>query len=158
MPTPTYTPLANITLTGSASTVTFSSITQSYQDLILTVQESHSSGGLSMIWNNTNASGYRYGNLYGTTTTGSQSGNDSVLFVNGGGNPGANVQTMYEFTITDYAYGDRQQLMLTKTYSQTTAICWTVSKWDNFGPITTITLRGANFNAGSTFALYGLVA
>ena len=38
MPTPTYTPLANVTLASTTSTVTFSSIPATYRDLLVVAQ------------------------------------------------------------------------------------------------------------------------
>lgn len=64
MPTPTYIPLATKTLTAATTTVTFSSISQSYRDLILLVSNFNYTGAgtaaLLMTVNGDSTSIYNY--------------------------------------------------------------------------------------------------
>jgi hypothetical protein len=70
MPLPsTMTPIVTNTLTANATTVTFSSIPQTYTDLCLIVTATSSSGGDNLwIRYNGSASGYSGTTLYGTGT------------------------------------------------------------------------------------------
>jgi len=60
MPTPTYTPLATVTLGSTAASVTFSSIPATYRDLILiiTAQRTGSPVNVGMRFNGDSGSNY----------------------------------------------------------------------------------------------------
>jgi hypothetical protein len=66
MPTPTYTPLATVTLGSSASSVTFSSIPGTYRDLILIFDGTGSgtTGNLRMTFNGSTLSNFTDVRMY----------------------------------------------------------------------------------------------
>jgi hypothetical protein len=80
LPSPTFTPLANITLGSSANTVTFSSISGSFRDVKLVVTGNSSvAAGISWVFNSDSTT-TNYYNVYiygdgGSAVSGSANGN-----------------------------------------------------------------------------------
>ncbi len=162
MPTPTYTPLANLTLSGSQATVTFSSISQSYRDLVL----------VANVKNATATTSFRINiNASGTTTSSvrmraSSAGASSELF---GGIGAVTQSTDYGgFTpiisnIMDYSATDKHKTILTRaTLKNVNAdqVEATATRWANTSAVTSLVLSVETYNmaAGSTFALYGIAS
>jgi len=157
MPTPTYTPLANITLSSSAASVTFSSISQAYRDLVLVAQVTGSQAtSMSM---NLNAD---------TPTT-----NYSRVFMNGNGTSAtsatatnqyiATIQTtlaMHIVNIMDYSATDKHKNVLSRMDNANDSTRATATRWANTAAVTSVEIKSnaGTFLAGSTFALYGIAA
>ena len=82
MPTPTYTPLATVTLGTAASSVTFSSIPATYRDLILVVNATTSADGIpSLRFNGDSGNNY---SEHGLSSTGSVIGSGATSSFNRG--------------------------------------------------------------------------
>ena len=166
MPTPTYTPLANITLGSSAASVTFSSISQAYRDLVLVIvgRSSVTTSASDDTKLNFNTGGlYPMVNMSGdgtSATTSSASGPSTMDFgplsTSYSGNT-ANSQVV--MNIMDYSATDKHKTVLIRHDNKlrTTA---EVSRWNQTAAITSILLdlTDGNFVVGSTFALYGVAA
>jgi hypothetical protein len=164
MPTPTYTPLANITLGSAAATVTFSSIGQGFRDLILVVDgnPSNTSSGYSLgVRFNSSATGYSYiamsGN--GSSTSSVSYGSEteaypSSLAVSGQFNAVLNIM--------DYSATDKHKTMLTRFNQPSGNVVASANRWASTAAIDTVLVHfqsnGTNFTAGTTFALYGVAA
>lgn len=170
MPTPTYTPLANITLGSSASIVSFTSISQSYRDLIFIVNITGVTGtptNIGSIFRINGDSGANYGEV-------AMTGNGSSA--SSGGAPGQNqlplptaelsTPSMTKLDFLDYSATDKHKTVLTRgdrPDNQTTA---RVGRWSSTSAITSITFYAPDYfvgtadtwNAGSTFALYGIAS
>lgn len=157
MPTPTYKPLANITLTGSAASVTFSSISQAYRDLILVTNLLNGSGQIetNLVFNGSSANlpwvrmiGYSGGALSSTGST------PYPL-------TGSNVSQNVILQIMDYSATDKHKTFLLRrdsaTDSRTDAYA---GRWESTSPVTSIQLSpfSGSFAAGFTAALYGVAA
>jgi hypothetical protein len=164
MPTPTYTPLANITLGSLASSVTFSSINQSYKDLILvtdaTITQANSTDAFGLRFNGDAGSNYTWVRMVGASSTPS-SGTGTSTYAFNGVIGDANRRPSI-FQIMDYSATDKHKTTLSR--SSGSFGNWTmaaVTRWANTAAITSVLLRsdgGYNFAVGSTFALYGIVA
>lgn len=161
MATPTYTPLANVTLGSSASSVTFSSISQAYRDLIIVFTGGDSSGaetGQIRINADTggNYSGVRMKGDGSSTASYSWSNVTGLYYGIIDGTTGNSI-----IQIMDYSATDKHKTVLTRTNvvaQETSANAW---RWANTAAITSIsfsTYSTYNYLAGSTFALYGVVA
>lgn len=158
------TPLANITLGSAASSVTFSSITGTYRDLMIVAQFGHSvSGqGLRMRMNSDTGSNYAYVEMYGDGSgTGSVS-NGALSFIPlTAYGPLASTPIVNSITqIFDWNQTDKHKTLLTRRDEagyMTEAIS---SRWASTSAITSLLIYPASGNivAGSTFALYGVSA
>jgi hypothetical protein len=169
MPTPTYTPLATVTLGASASSVTFSSIPATYRDLILVHSMKHSFAGSITVrdsglrFNGDSGSNYSYVRMGGNGSTASSetdtANNFSLLY----GMASANFQ-MGIVQVMDYSATDKHKTVLYRTglANDTNFGSYAAAaRWANTAAITTLTIApGGSFTilAGSTFNLFGIAA
>jgi hypothetical protein len=167
MPTPTYTPLANITLGSTATSVTFSSINQSYRDLIIVFTGSINTADRlgSIRFNADSGSNYSRVQMVGTgstTSSGTLTGTATDFYYSGS----ANQQTDSIISIMDYSATDKHKSILSRSNVPSERTFANANRWANTAAITSIQLlptttafsANGSFNIGSTFALYGIVA
>nr|DAL22186.1 MAG TPA_asm: hypothetical protein [Caudoviricetes sp.] len=166
MPTPTYTPLANITLSSSASSVTFSNIPNTYRDLILVATPASSDGGTNRymgITFNSDTTGSNYSNV---AMMGNGSVTGSSTFTGGifpqyysdlSGTVGNNVITL---SLMDYSATDKHKTVLSRSSRGDFGVTATAHRWASTSAISTIVVScvNASWKSGSTFALYGVIA
>lgn len=168
MATPTYDLLDSVILSSSASSVTFSSISQDYRDLIVVMaaaaDDDSTTRYLRMTFN-TDTTLTNYSNVamagngasvYGSTF---QDGIAPMYYSDINTTIGNSLVLMQ---IMDYAKTDRHKTVLsrsnsTKTSRGTTATC---SRWLNSSAIDQIVLSisGSTWKTGSTYYLYGVAA
>jgi len=167
MATATYVPLATQTLGSATNTITFSSIPSGYTDLRLVSSTVPSATSNSFAVRINADSGTNYSNtwLYGTNVTvGSMNSNNITRFTI---NPGlVSPSTSYPYLVTI----DFMSYLSTSAYK---SILFThsmdrngsgdstlgVGLWRSTSAITSITCftdGGPNWNAGSTFTLWGI--
>lgn len=158
-----WTPLANLTLGSNAATVTFSSISGSYRDLVLVAWFSATGNDyLSCRFNSDTGSNYNY-----VTGSGDGAGSTAATVLNNGTQmtlaqyslagtswyPNSIIQVM------DYSATDKHKTVLAQLGNSATGVDITAGRWANTSAITTMQMRlqsGNSFQAGSTFALYGV--
>lgn len=158
MPTTTYFPLASITLSGAANSVTFSSISQAYNDIYLTtvIGISADTNFLSGRINGDSTSGlYRWGNStetgWNAQTSWTKMGQlDTEAFATG------------NFIFTQYTMTDRYRQYWGKigvTRKDNLAVEMVAGSWDSGNAMTSLTLfpSGGTFTTGSSFAIYGVI-
>jgi hypothetical protein len=163
MATNTYVALQTQTLTSSAASVTFSSIPQTYTDLIIVAQiKGTANTYLNLRFNGDTGSNYSRTVLSGNGSTATSERRTNATVIN----------TDYNETIeTNFNYVNIMQIM---NYSNTninkTVLCRpnnaasgsgaTVGLWRNTAAITSVSLVSNNnsFDSGSTFNLYGIAA
>ena len=160
MPT-TYEPIATTTLSSAQSSVTFSSISGSYTDLVIVLNGALSSGlaGLSVEYNgDTTVGNYSYTRLQGNGTTASSSratADKAIGFV-------AQDSCMTIINVNNYSNSTTYKTTLTRTNSNYSSDARTgsyVALWQSTAAITSIKLfASVNFNSGFTFTLYGIKA
>lgn len=158
MPTATYTPLANITLGSSASSVTFSSIPATYRDLIVVSNcRPVSTGPLDLFLrlngdtgNQSAAVMYGDGSNPGSVTT-------SAIVAQFNGNARNEVGVAQ---VMDYSATDKHKTVLTRTNYSSTTVSAQAGRWASTSAVTSIVLvyNGSNIEAGSNFALYGIAS
>ena len=156
----TYESIATTTLGSAQSSVTFSSISGSFTDLVLVcwAKVSANDKGLRLQFNGDTGSNYSWTQIYGdgTSAGSSRASNDtSVRFVNGlmtdGGIGIAHIQN-YSNTTTN-------KTVLGRGGMATNLVSSIVSLWRNTSAITSMVIKddaGGNFASGSTFSLYGI--
>lgn len=172
MPTPTYTPLANLTLSsGTATDVNFQNISQAYRDLRLVMSVQIPSGmNYFNLRINSITSGYERNYMWGdgsgtgSVYTGGQNGlhltarnvnlpNDASVFA------------FFTVDLMDYSATDKHKIVLSRSSIQTTNNPEVGSQIGRLGITNAVTQvvigtdsGSAPFAAGSTFALYGIAS
>jgi hypothetical protein len=172
----TYEPISTNTLGTATATVTFSSIPQTYTDLVLVISSAttHTSATFPyMRFNSDSGTNYSYTELTGTgSVTGSTRGtNQSLAWL--APEYGSISTTVGENTsianIMNYSNATTYKTFLNRIGRASSALDYqgvetTVGLWRNTASITSILIANRrsgvdyNFAAGSTFTLYGIKA
>lgn len=158
-----YVALQQITLTSSASSVTFGSIPQGYRDLRLVVTAHLDVGtDLYMRFNSDSGSNYSKVVMYGTGASAASSASTStVLVMQYQGYPtttaGGHVNTS---DIMDYSQTDKHKTALFRGNAAQNGTDATAGRWASTSAITTIEIYAGSsriLQAGSTFKLFGVM-
>lgn len=160
-----WTPLANLTLGSAATTVTFSSISGSYRDLVLVVAGGSNSYSAFEIKFNGSSANYTYAGM--ETNGGSSayvpSGAATALV----GNYNYWVEdigtsnTTYQFQVFDYAQTSKHKSTLYRVSAAATGVGAYFGRWADTSAVTSIAVgraAGNTWRTGTTFALYGVSA
>lgn len=164
----TYTPIATATASGSSGTVTFSSIPQTYTDLILIIQCGYTSGGhYAIVRANGDSEGNaNYGNTYfaGNGSTASSGGNGGLSGFYSSFNLIGNTTLNFISTMQIFNYSNTTTFKtalirdgLTSGGTETIVAC----RRTNTNAITSLEIKSTSssiFASGSTFSLYGIKA
>ena len=167
----TYTPLATTTASGSVNTITFSSISGSYTDLVI-IANGYANYGFAdrtswfmRVGNGSTDTGNNYSQtgLYGngTSATSSRETNQSRCFVGviSEKNTTAIIQiNNYANTTTYKTYLSRGNSLGSSATQDVAAVS---GLWRSTSAINTITLYtgdGTNYGSTTTFTLYGIAA
>lgn len=152
MPTSTYIALANTTLTGSVSGVTFSSIPSSYRDLVLVVDGTSNSDSRAFYirFNGTspdvNTDMVQVNNTTTSTDVGLYFISDTTRFSS-------------LINVMDYSATDKHKNVLFRTNRPgASAVMMSAGKWKSTNAITSITIdrSGYTLQSGTTLTLYGI--
>lgn len=163
MPTTTYTPLANLTISTASANVTFSSITSGYRDLILVCNLIPTSGStdIYLLINGVgNDNDYKKIIMSGNgSTTTSSNANPRIVNLNALADA-SNGRTNIIMNFMDFATTDKNKLLLYRVDNAALATEAGLIRWVNTGAITSFTLSaaGTTWAVGSTFALYGVIS
>jgi hypothetical protein len=161
----TYTTIATTTLGTATSSVTFSSISNAYTDLVAVVSGKVASAGivLKIQFNSDTASNYSMTELYGTGSSAASGRRTSQTSIETSYNlvnfddvniGNALINVMNYSNTTTYKTVLARTNSPSATYPGTVA---TVGLWRSTAAINSITLfAAANFSVGSTFTLYGV--
>ena len=161
----TYTPIATTTISGTTTnSITFSSISGSYTDLILIFSGGVISGGQGRIqFNSDTGTNYSRTVLKGDGTTASSGRNtnsDRIDFAQAGQfNDG--ISTNVIVNIMNYSNTTTYKTILSRFNSigSIPEVNAEIGLWRNISAITSIKFyTDVNFNSGSTFTLYGIAA
>ena len=158
MATPTYTPLASTTLSSSASSVTFSSIPQTYGDLILTwdVDISATTGQIILRFSGDTGANYSRVQMRGDGSAAASFAADGATQLFAYSSPydkfWGNIQIM------DYSATDKHKTGLIRNDNVGEFTVALASRWANTSAVTSIEVftDGETYLAGSTFSLYGV--
>ena len=166
----TYIPINSQVLESTQATVTFTSIPQTYTDLVLVVNgyTTHTDDGARgyIQFNSDTGSNTNYSDVYiGVTATTKQTNKDvNAAYIAYGvlGNSSAR-PALVEINIMNYRNTSSWGLVLCKSgkYSTTASgnfgTRWTCGTWRNTAAITDITLKcDTAYVAGTIFSLYGI--
>lgn len=163
----TYEPIATTTLGSSANTVTFSSISGSYTDIVAVCSVKATTGSDEVLRSQVNGdtgSNYSYTYVQGVSA-GAQSGraSNTSLILTQAGNlaipEGASTFAPYVVQYMNYSNTNTFKTILSRGAGVNQAGA-SVSLWRSTSAITSIRfyIAAGNFDTGSTFTLYGIKA
>ena len=163
----TYEPIATTTLGSATGTVTFSSISGSYTDLILVASGYNAVGdfsGARMRFNSDSGSNYSRTRLYGDGTSGVSSrtanATSAVFIGTGWSTTSSNIGNAIAH-IMNYSNTTTYKTILNRANLANSSVYTDVNLWRSTSAITSIELSMASpdtFASGSTFTLYGIKA
>lgn len=163
MPTSTYDLLSFTTLGSNTATVTISSISGSYRDLVLVLDLTGGNGDVypKVVFNQSTGFPYKYDELRGNGSTVSNFNSTAENNLNIYG-PNATTTESCGFIveIPEYASG-KTKVVLVRGSRGDQMVNLTRSLWNDTATITRIDISSTNGNTiatGSTVALYGVVA
>jgi len=161
MATPTYDLLASTTLATAASSVTFSSIDQSYGDLIIIVNSLGSTTLEARIrLNSDSGSNYNFARMSGNGSSGTSaelasqtSGSLSVI-----ADATTGEAILLKLELQDYTATDKHKSMLARANQSATGSEATALRWASTAAVTAIEILTStgNWAIGGTFNLYGV--
>jgi hypothetical protein len=152
------TALANITLANSTTTtVTFSSISGSYRDLIIVWSGTTQSTFGNRFYMNNDQSNANYFNVAGW-------GSGSSVFGTNVQNPqispdiqSTTTQNQSLIHIMDYAQTDKHKTILSRADVPNSGVVMQVTRWTNTAAVTSVVVNNAAvWNSGTTISLYGV--
>ena len=160
-----YRAIASTTLSSAQADVTFSSIPSGFRDLVLIWNgRMVSSGDAVRIFVNSDVNS-NYSSVWMTGTgsgNGASSSESTAGFRVGGASVGLTTtgSDTIIFQLMDYSVTDKHKSSLTRYSGANTEVVALAGRWANTAAVTTLRIAGVvgNFAAGSTFALYGVIA
>ena len=156
----TYEPISTQTLGTAVASVTFSSIPQTYTDLVMVEQGTSNAGNNNLTFrvNGDAGSNYSRTTLFGTgSVAGSSRGSNST---EGYANAVATTISDNQIHIFNYANTTTYKTFLTKGGYSAGQVVMRVNLWRSTAAITSLFLAcdgGNSFASGTTFNLYGIL-
>jgi hypothetical protein len=156
----TYEPIATNTLGSAAASVTFSSISGAYTDLVITMSYSRSVSGNGLLrFNSDSGSNYSHTYLLGdgssaSSSRGSNQTNGILSY------DSASLQETCIVNIFNYSNTTTYKTFYTRGNDTGLGVISYVNLWRSTSAITDIELRpnSGNWNSGSMFTLFGIKA
>jgi hypothetical protein len=158
MPTNTYTSLATVTLSTATSSVTFSSIPNTYRDLIFIVSGqlvNNTATDTLLRVNGDSSSSYSRVYMYSNGVVSGSDTTTSFLPWYTRNNQGNSIGHLMDYSATD-----KHKTLLVRSNEPTTdGLSAQAQRWANTSAITSMTFSTSNnYAAGTTFSLYGVIA
>lgn len=158
----TYEPIATTTLGSATNTVTFSSIPQTYTDLILVSYQQSSSGGstLNYRYNGDTGTNYSTTMIVGNGSTAASYRTTNATFGEIGYHNGANTRVVNIFQVMNYANTITNKTSIARDSDPNSTVNAYSSLWRSTAAINSVTLilNAGNFGINDTFTLYGIKA
>ena len=163
MPTPTYTPLATRTLTGSAASVTFSSIPGTYQDLILVIEsQGTTTADARLTINGSSSAIYNYLRMSGTGSSATSGGgsNQTIGVISSQPFSTTSQAALLTLHFMDYSATDKHKNVLVRGNAASTGVEAIIQRWASTSAITSILVfpSTGSWATGGVFSLYGVIA
>lgn len=163
--TTTYDKIATTTLTSTQSTITFSSITSAYTDLVIVLTvKSSALGDIYLRLNSDTGTNYSYQYLSGTgsiSEAGRAVNGDYGLLLDAYGLPDNNNNHIAIANINNYSNTTTFKTCLSRSNNAANGTDAVVSLWRSTSAVNALTFRfnGAQtFSAGSIITIYGIKA
>ena len=162
MATNTYVALDKITVGTATPSITFSSISGSYTDLVLVMDLGAGTAGVDIYCqvNGDTASNYSHTRITGNGTAASSSRGTSLAYMrfSDGGSPQTTANSVTQVSFMNYSNTTTYKTALNRASNGNRGTDGVVNLWRSTAAITSITvyLSSGNITAGSTFSLYGI--
>jgi hypothetical protein len=161
----TYEPIATQTLTADAGQVVFSSIPQTYTDLVLAINSgtvSLASYDLLLRFNNDSGSNYSQTILLGNGTSASSTrlSNRTAVYIDYSGGTAMGINKVHLVHIMNYANTTTYKTFINRAGIADGATELNVALWRSTAAVSSIQIptNGYGIMAGSVFTLYGIKA
>lgn len=160
----TYTPIATTTLGSAQSSVTFSSISGTYTDLVVVINYQASGGAVYTQYRLNSDSGSNYSRTWlygnGTSAASSRGSNETYIYVDSGTYAASGNWATVITNFNNYANTSTYKTTLTRFGEASIGTEAAVHLWRSTAAISSIaiTTNANNFGIGSTFTLYGIAA
>jgi hypothetical protein len=157
----TYTPIATTTVGTATNTVTFSSISGSYTDLVIVINGIASGGGMNptIQFNGDTASNYSLTWVYGNGTAAftSRYSSQTSAYI---GYLSSSEQGNIVLQVQNYSNATTNKTTLFRWNTVSIETGAGVALWRNTAAITSISFKTSanNYGVGTTFTLYGIAA
>lgn len=153
----TYTPIATTTLGSNQSSVTFSSISGTYTDLVIIVAGTvNSATAMDVTFNSDTGSNYSRTLLSGDGSSASSSRVSSAT--NLGLGFISTTQSVSVIQLMNYSNTTTYKTILARGNAADNRTVATVGLWRSTAAITSINFAGATYQTGTSFTLYGIKA
>jgi len=161
--TPTHVLLNQVTLAASASSVTFSSIPQTFGDLVLVMEHTTSVAANKLVrFNGDSGSNYPWVYMGGNGSSTATGANTSTALLVEAVAAGSSTERLFTtVNIMDYSAADKHKTALIRNGRVSQGTDAIASRWANTAAITSISIElnnSASFPSASTFSLYGVFA
>jgi hypothetical protein len=159
--TATYTPISSATLGSSTSSVTFSSIPQTYTDLVVVINDINSTGSFdtNIRFNEDSNANYSRTGLRGSGSTASsfaQTNNSAVILTADGS---AGYARPAIVNIMNYSNTNTNKTIIDRVNDSANGLSFHVFLWRNTAAINSIQIYSSStFASGATFSIYGIKA
>jgi hypothetical protein len=164
MPTPTYTPLATVTLGSTTASVVFGSIPATYRDLVIVASGAKVANGRTGLRFNGDTSTANYVDVFmlgnGTTvSSGTSTAEGYISILNAWGSTSYNFNFLVN--VMDYSTTDKHKTTLVRaSIPASTVLSW-AGRWTNTAAVNSVTLvalgSSSQFTTGTTISLYGII-
>jgi hypothetical protein len=157
MPTPTYVPLATITLASTDSEIVLSSIAASYRDLIVVINGASTATSLvALRFNSDTTTAYSYVLMLGngsSSDSASASSQDEARIGVYWSTPNVTVTQ-----VMDYSATNKHKTILSRSNNAANRVSATASRWANTDAVHTVTVVNdvSTFTVGTTISIYGV--
>jgi hypothetical protein len=163
MPTATYIPLANFTVTTAAPSVTFASIPSSYRDLLIVAQVLGSTTlQTRMRLNGDAGTNYSYQRMSGSGSarTSAFARTQTLAFLSSVAQATTTGYLQMNINIMDYSVTDKTKTIISRADQPANGTEAFSNRWGNTAAINSVQILTStgNFAVGSNFALYGILA
>ncbi len=158
----TYTPIAAVTLATAESSVTFSSIPQTYTDLVLICNGAVTAGAVNYNCNINSDAGSNYSRTFmsgtGSAAQSNRASNLTTMVLNDYGYLDTTFRTNNIAYFMNYSNTTTYKTVLSRANNSDNGTSANVNLWRNINAITSIQISptSSTFISGSTFALYGI--
>ena len=163
MATPTYVPLATITLASTDSEIVFSSIPATYRDLIVVFQGGNTGSIANLLQkfnSDTNNANYSVVQMSGTgsTTSSTTPTAGSSFTTTFYGYLEQNLNANVIIQIMDYSATDKHKAFLSRASSASNGVTAIAGRWANTTAINSISYSAsvADLRIGTTISLFGV--
>jgi hypothetical protein len=159
----TYEPISTQTLAATAASVTFSSIPQTYTDLVMTVTTISSTTNYPYVVLNSDT-GTNYSKTWitgtGATVASSRDANTAISYITANSASITSSSFISIVHFMSYSNTITNKTFLSRSNSAGSGVDFQVNMWRNTSAITSIQIlpNTGTWSSGSTFTLYGIKA